>query len=54
MLNATMSASSTPPIHRSRTAARLRCQSARCPGTAEAGAGADVRAITPHPRVSPR
>ena len=54
MLNATMSASSTPPIHRSRTAARLRCQSARCAGTAGAGDGAGVRAITPHLPASPR
>ena len=55
MLNATMSASSTPPIHRSRTAARLRCQSAWCTAApAGAGAGADVRAITPHLPASPR
>ena len=35
MLNAAMSTSSTPPIHRSRTAAWPRSHSARCRGTAD-------------------
>ena len=54
MLNATMSASSTPPIHKSRITAWPRSSSRRCAGAVAASASVLTPAITAPSLPSPR